>query len=125
MARWVVVGALGVVFVVVGCLLLALTFPWGSKVQFTVESIDIRRPISLGSAIRFSAYGTVHKAGYDASFSAPTARLYKKSLFGKSPVVSTDDLLIEVGKTYTGLLFYDRKGNIDGILPTSEALKTR
>ena len=125
MARWIVVGAL-VVALVVGCLLVALTFPWGgTKVQFTVESIDTIRPASPGSAICFSAYGDIHKAKSDQAFSAPTARLYKKSLLGKTLVVSVDDVLIEVGKTYHGLLFYDSKGNIDGILPTSEALRTR
>jgi len=124
MARWIVVG-LGLVAVVVG-FLLALTFPWGgTRVQFTVKSIDMARPASPEGAICFSAYGDIHKAKYDQAFSAPTARLYKRSLFGKTPVVSADDVLIEVGKTYTGLLFYDSKGNIDGILPTSEALKTR
>lgn len=117
MARWIVVGVL-VVAVVVGCLLVGLTLPWGgSRVQFTVESMDITRPSE--GAICFSAYGDIHKTKYDQSFSTPTARLYRRCLFGKTPVVSTDDVLIEVGKTYTGLLFYDSSGNIDGILPTN------
>ena len=116
------------IILLAGVFMLYTTLPWGgNKVLFTVEGITL----SSSSPVVFSAFGA-NETGYQmpfkptvASFSAPNARLYKESLFGKTPVIHEDDIRIEVGETYTGLLFYDEEGNIDGILPTSRALRLK